>query len=74
MNVALSGNIEAVKLLLSAPGINIKAKDNEGKMAVDFAKQRGVEDVTKLVKKETSLAMKVSQGMSRMSKRFTSKK
>ena len=73
MLAALSGNIKAVELLLVAPGIDIKKKDNAGKMAVDYAKQRGIEEVYKLVHKET-FAEKMGAAAKRISSRISLRK
>jgi len=67
----LSGSSEACEALLAHPDIDITKKDNQGKRGLQYAKERGVDDVVKLVKKEQSLAMKIRKGAARLSQRLT---
>lgn len=71
MNAALCGDIKVVKLLLKRQDIDVKAKDNGGKTALDFAKERGVEEVIKAIKSASSLAGQTKKMVKRISSRFS---
>ena len=71
MNAALCGDIKVVKLLLKRQDIEVKAKDNGGKTALDFAKERGVEEVIKAIKSASSLSGQTRKMVKRISSRFS---
>ena len=71
MNAALCGDIKVVKLLLKVSNINVKAKDNGGKTALDFARERGVDEVIKKILSAQSLAGQTKKMVKRISSRFS---
>lgn len=71
MNAALCGDIKVVKLLLKVSNINVKAKDNGGKTALDFARERGVDEVIKKILAAQSIAGQTKKMVKRISSRFS---
>ena len=71
MNAALCGDIKVVKLLLKRSDIDVKVKDNGGKTALDFAKERGVDEVVKAIKSAQSLSGQTKKMVKRISSRFS---
>lgn len=71
MNAALCGDIRCVKLLLKHTGIDVRAKDNSGKTALDFAKERGVEEVIRKIKSAQSISGQAKKLARRISSRFS---
>lgn len=71
MNAALCGDIRCVKHLLKRTDVDVRAKDNSGKTALDFAKDRGVDEVIRAIKKAQSISGQAKKLAKRISSRFS---